>query len=125
MVMRRGEDPHPGTTWVFSPRCTYCGSVSPERFLQVLRDGEDASGSDWKYGWPHKFYAGRTHEKFYSRHLLLQDAPAFEALSEMIDAVLGVRFSYDETERLKYSAPVHGYQTFRGKPDGMADPDDL
>lgn len=36
--------------------CSYCGSMHPEDLLNALRAGASASGSDWKYGWPHKFY---------------------------------------------------------------------
>lgn len=48
--------------------CGYCGSIHPEDLLHALRNGASLHGSDWKYGWPHKFYvegipnplAGRT-----------------------------------------------------------------
>lgn len=36
--------------------CGYCGSIHPEDLLAVLRNGATLHGSDWKYGWPHKFY---------------------------------------------------------------------
>jgi hypothetical protein len=36
--------------------CSYCGSIHPEDLLNALRAGAKAGGSDWKYGWPHKFY---------------------------------------------------------------------
>ena len=37
--------------------CSYCGSITVARFLAALQvAGTRYSGSDWKYGWPHKFY---------------------------------------------------------------------
>lgn len=36
--------------------CGYCGSIHPEDLLTVLQSGAELGGSDWKYGWPHKFY---------------------------------------------------------------------
>lgn len=37
-------------------RCSYCGSIHPEDLLNALSAGAQLGGSDWKYGWPHKFY---------------------------------------------------------------------
>lgn len=36
--------------------CSYCGSMHPEDLLAALQAGSRLGGSDWKYGWPHKFY---------------------------------------------------------------------
>jgi hypothetical protein len=36
--------------------CSYCGSIHPEDLAKYLSDGATLGGSDWKYGWPHKFY---------------------------------------------------------------------
>lgn len=36
--------------------CSYCGSIHPEDLVKVLAEGATLGGSDWKYGWPHKFY---------------------------------------------------------------------
>lgn len=36
--------------------CSYCGSIHPEDLVTLLEAGAKASGADWKYGWPHKFY---------------------------------------------------------------------
>jgi hypothetical protein len=36
--------------------CSYCGSLHPEDLLAALDAGGTLGGSDWKYGWPHKFY---------------------------------------------------------------------
>jgi hypothetical protein len=38
-------------------RCSHCGSIHPEDLLAALAAGATLQGSDWKYGWPHKFYA--------------------------------------------------------------------
>jgi hypothetical protein len=47
----------PGTHLSHHTRtCSYCGSVHPEDLLRILENGGDLGGSDWKYGWPHKFY---------------------------------------------------------------------
>ncbi len=38
--------------------CSYCGSMHPLDLLDFLSKGlVDLHGADWKYGWPHKFYA--------------------------------------------------------------------
>lgn len=39
-------------------RCSYCGSMHPLDMLKFAYDSKlmDMTGSDWKYGWPHKFY---------------------------------------------------------------------
>lgn len=36
--------------------CSYCGSMHPEDLVAALNAGARLGGSDWKYGWPHKFY---------------------------------------------------------------------
>src|ERR1051326_7382781 len=37
--------------------CSHCGSLSVEDAIKFLQTpGTQFSGSDWKYGWPHKFY---------------------------------------------------------------------
>jgi hypothetical protein len=36
--------------------CSYCGSIHPGDLLKYLGEGAHLEGSDWKYGWPHKFY---------------------------------------------------------------------
>jgi hypothetical protein len=37
-------------------QCSYCGSVHPEDLLKLFETGAYLSGSDWKYGYPHKYY---------------------------------------------------------------------
>jgi hypothetical protein len=37
--------------------CSYCGSIHPADLAAALESGAaKLGGSDWKYGWPHKFY---------------------------------------------------------------------
>jgi hypothetical protein len=38
--------------------CWFCGSLHPEELLQLFQSSKVSgySGSDWKYGYPHKFY---------------------------------------------------------------------
>ncbi len=36
--------------------CSHCGSMNPEDLVKALEAGASLEGSDWKYGWPHKFY---------------------------------------------------------------------
>lgn len=36
--------------------CSYCGSIHPEDLVKAIEAGAKLGGSDWKYGWPHKFY---------------------------------------------------------------------
>ena len=37
--------------------CGYCGSMDPVELAELIEAGKATmSGSDWKYGWPHKFY---------------------------------------------------------------------
>lgn len=36
--------------------CFWCGCIHPEDLLTAIKAGAVVGGSDWKYGWPHKFY---------------------------------------------------------------------
>lgn len=45
-----GYEPTPFRT------CSYCGSIHPEDLIAAVEAGARMHGSDWKYGWPHKFY---------------------------------------------------------------------
>jgi len=37
--------------------CSWCGSIHPEDLYNAMKAGvARLGGSDWKYGWPHKFY---------------------------------------------------------------------
>jgi len=94
--------------------CNYCGSISPEdALIRLLNPDVDASGADWKYGWPHKFYIrlyGRP-GKFYNKHLYDASNETFKALTKLMTAKLGITFSIDSTG-LRYQAPYEGYQTW-------------
>lgn len=70
--------------------CNYCGSITPEYALRLLQiTGQRYSGSDWKYGWPHKFYLDPF--KFYSEHLL--DTPELiDEWNRIAAPLLGVEF---------------------------------
>jgi hypothetical protein len=51
-------DPDGKYGWSSVRTCSYCGSIAPEDLHRLLTaDGPPRmGGSDWKYGWPHKFY---------------------------------------------------------------------
>jgi hypothetical protein len=37
--------------------CRYCGSLDPRELAEAIKQGKATMhGSDWKYGYPHKFY---------------------------------------------------------------------
>lgn len=36
--------------------CTFCGGLHPDDLLRAIDLGAKVGGSDWKYGYPHKFY---------------------------------------------------------------------
>lgn len=102
--------------------CGYCGSLSPKDALNRLKDPTcNASGSDWKYGWPHKFYihVGKHFGKFYSMHLYDADTETFNRLTEILETKLGILFFIDE-KGMKYSAPYKGFQTWFPDTTGQA-----
>ena len=95
-------------------RCSYCGSITVTDMLRLLqKPGVRYSGSDWKYGWPHKFYLttpNGEHLKFYSVHIRdATDAQHFEWL-EVAKPLLGVAFYVDPEKRIAYTAVSRGYQ---------------
>jgi hypothetical protein len=113
-------------------RCTYCGSMTPQRAIELLRTaGTTYSGCDWKYGWPHKFYiqkAGWKNAddgpgKFYSEHLLDCDDAALAEFNELSRRLLGVSFTRDE-KGLKWGACRAGWQTW-GTVGVVPTPEDL
>ena len=119
------------------PTCGYCGSLTIDDAIKALQiPGTHYSGSDWKYGWPHKFYLtipcepyeriigskwapGKPVEhtratvttrsqKFYSTHLLDATPEQIAQWNSIAAPLLGVRFEVDE-KGLKWFAP-RGYQ---------------
>lgn len=117
--------------------CSYCGSISIDQAIKALQTpGTRYSGSDWKYGWPHKFYieipcepfkavtmshydgqGNRTHqygekskryEKFYSEHLLDATPEQLKQWNAIATPLLGVEFEI-VNDRLRWKA-VPGYQ---------------
>lgn len=96
--------------------CSYCGSVHPEDLLRLFERGAFLQGSDWKYGWPHKYYienAGDRPLKFYTEHLKdLLGEPEFEIVARAIhDKFTGEyypRVAFLDEGRLTYVTGVHG-----------------
>src|SRR3990167_2700913 len=85
---RPARDPEPFST------CYYCGSIHPEDLLCLLTEkGYTLSGSDWKYGHPHKFYLkGGQWGKFYTAHLedLGYDEEALTRLLTVVSVHSGI-----------------------------------
>jgi hypothetical protein len=106
--------------------CTFCGSVNIDAFINTFKTpGNSFSGSDWKYGWPHKFYLeikfpepillckGSTykdgvstfhepvlshveHNKFYNEHLYLATPEQLEQYNIFVYPFTGIRFELKE-----------------------------
>jgi len=128
-MLRRGFDVHPGTPWVWRDRtelwseetCSFCGSIRPETFLEFLRAGYGASGTDWKPGWPHKFYVADESGswwKFYVEHMIDMDVPdeKIEGLTQEIAVTLQIKYEFDDLGRLSFKAPSQNYKTWRKHP---------
>ena len=120
------------------PICNYCGSLSVEAMLKYMQTpGVHYSGSDWKYGYPHKFYvdvpctpyrrctsAGpgkedfgysetkSEHRKFYSEHLEDATPEQIDEWNRVCAPLLGVQFflNIDGHEGLAWKA-VPGWQS--------------
>jgi hypothetical protein len=92
--------------------CSYCGSLHPDEAVKLLTtDGTRYSGSDWKYGFPHKFYIGGG--KFYVRHLQDAGPEAFVEFARLSQELFGIGWS-KEGDKVFWTAPVtashFGYQ---------------
>jgi hypothetical protein len=115
-------------------QCSHCNSISIADAIRLLKTpGTRFSGSDWKYGWPHKFYIEplnpdadkivevgaqydhgvRTpimgtrkflHFKFYNTHLTGATPEEFLEFSLLSEQVFGIRWDKDE-KGIKYSCP--------------------
>lgn len=104
---RLGQYPGPYT------HCSYCGSVHFDDIRKIVSEGGALGGSDWKYGYPHKFYAypkGGGQEKFYTEHLKDLGDPEFAEFAALLKAHTDIEFLRDEKGQLMYRAPYYGYQ---------------
>lgn len=88
--------------------CDYCGSIDAATAVAALyKNGTEYSGSDWKYGWPHKFYivlateSGRTNVKFYATHLCEASEDLLEMWNRVSETTTGVKYTHSE-EGLRY-----------------------
>lgn len=104
----------------------------------MVSGGTHFSGSDWKYGWPHKFYfeiacapyqkvvssssgpKGTTYEvketsvvsaKFYSDHVLDATEDQLVLWNRIVAPLLGVKFAVVDGN-LRYAAVNKGFQTW-------------
>jgi hypothetical protein len=104
---RHGQSPSPYT------HCSYCGSLHFEDVRTIIKEGGRLGSADWKYGYPHKFYAypkAGGMEKFYTEHLKDLEEPAFAAFAVLLKQHTGIEFLHDEEGRIMYRAPYYGYQ---------------
>ena len=97
--------------------CSYCGSFHPDDLANALQaNTARLGGSDWKYGYPHKFYVypmgkpGSIDGKFYTRHLLDLSDEDFSRIAPLVSAASGIEFVRDEQGEMMYRAPYHGFQ---------------
>lgn len=96
--------------------CSYCGSMHPLDLKRLLEDGKiKLSGSDWKYGWPHKFYIDgigvKLWGKWYNTHLHDLDGALFAQVAALLDTHTNILFERKDGDgRLHYRAPHAGYQ---------------
>jgi hypothetical protein len=107
-------------TWRTDGTCSYCGSISVAEAIRLLEaDGTRYSGSDWKYGWPHKFYISNKslnpHAiKFYNDHLIDATNEELKRFDELSKKYFGISFQKSAEGKLQYAAPrtdsFYGYQ---------------
>lgn len=96
--------------------CSYCGSIHPTALATLLKtQGAHFSGSDWKYGYPHKFYldvdadllyegSPEAHMKFYTRHLADLPDGEMKAIADLIELFFSIRFNRADDGRLAWKA---------------------
>ena len=103
--------------------CPYCGSLDPIELTGLIKEGKAVmSGSDWKYGWPHKFYVDiikdkivetdkveTIYAKFYSEHLNFVPDESIEEVFKVISDACGILWAKDP-KGLRYTSPYHNYQ---------------
>ncbi len=88
--------------------CNYCGSITLEAAIGLLSTpGTHYSGSDWKYGYPHKFYIGA--QKFYTRHTDGASDEQIARWNAAAEATVGVTFEKTENG-IRWKSPCQGYQ---------------
>ena len=98
-------------TWVKDKdevtKCSYCGGLHVQEAIKFLQQpGTQFSGSDWKYGWPHKFYIepqGKYY-KFYNEHLQDCTDAELEVFSKLSEQRFGIKFFRGE-KGILYSSP--------------------
>lgn len=120
--------------------CTYCGSISIDAAIKAFQTPRtNWSGSDWKYGFPHKWYVDVQHDpimrvlsstmsggvttygekrevrsyhgKFYVTHLDAATPEQWIEWVRFVEPVIGIRFEMTDG-KLMYRAPYHGYQAY-------------
>jgi len=123
------------------PCCTYCGSISLADALKAMQvEGVHFSGSDWKYGFPHKFYLrvpcepyqavveshydGKggheikmgekdTHyHKFYLKHAVDADRETIIQWNRIAAPLIGVAIVMHPEHGLGYRSVTNGWQTW-------------
>ena len=106
----------PGASWEKrgdgKPHCSHCGSIDVASVLVMLVSrGTRYSGSDWKYGWPHKFYLEGEfgHQKFYASHLTEATDDELALWNRLAQGTVEVRYLKDG-ERFRYVSPFKDYQ---------------
>ncbi len=107
------RDPGPNAPY---RTCSYCGSLHPEDLVSLLEAfGARLGGSDWKYGWPHRFYvrfpSGQM-LKWYNEHLLDKgyDEAALDHLRALLHVHAGVLFLVGDDGQMRYRALYRGFQ---------------
>ncbi len=118
--------------------CTYCGSLTIDDAINAFETkGVQWSGSDWKYGWPAKFYidvpcepfdriwsseykvgeppvhhhgtSTSRHHKFYATHLVDATPEQLERWNRVVAPIVGVSYEIRD-EKLYFKAVRAGHQ---------------
>ena len=120
--------------------CSFCGSMTIDDVVKYAQiPGTEYSGSDWKYGWPHKFYISipcdpyeraisgvsalngeftdikravctSRHHKFYSVHLRDATPEQLERWNAIVAPLLGIKFDLHPEKGLGWTG-CPGYQS--------------
>lgn len=102
--------------WRDDGTCSFCGSLTVAEATRLLTTlGTHYSGSDWKYGWPHKFYIG--HGKFYAEHLMDATPEQLAAFNVVAEPTIGITYFLQDGQ-LGYRTPHRGFQTWGTVGDG-------